>query len=83
MIRVSFRQGMLAGFALIVLFLGGVALHGWLLLERLVEQSRASSEYALQLTASIQELEERTIDIERSARQYLVLDDPVFNQRFE
>ena len=83
MIRVSFRQGMLAGFALIVLFLGGVALHGWLLLERLVEQSRASSEYALQLTASIQELEERTIDIERSARQYLVLDDPVFHQRFE
>jgi two-component system sensor histidine kinase GlrK len=37
MIRVSFRQGMLAGFALIVLFLGGVALQGWLLLERLVE----------------------------------------------
>ena len=83
MIRVSFRQGMLAGFAMIVLFLGGAALHGWLLLERLVEQSRSSSEYALQLTASIQELEERTIDIERSARQYLVLDDPVFHQRFE
>jgi two-component system sensor histidine kinase GlrK len=83
MIRVSFRQGMLAGFALIVLLLGGAALHGWLLLERLVEQSRASSEYALQLTASIQELEERSIDIERSARQYLVLDDPVFHQRFE
>ncbi len=83
MIRISFRNGMLAGFAMIVLLLGGAALHGWLLLERLVEQSRASSEYALQLTASIQELEERTIDIERSARQYLVLDDPVFHQRFE
>ena len=83
MIRVSFRQGMLTGFALIVLFLGGAALNGWLLLERLLEQSRTSSEYALQLTASIQELDERTIDIERSARQYLVLDDPAFRQRFD
>ena len=83
MMRVSFRQSMLAGFAMIVLLLGGAALQGWLLLERLVEQSRSSSESALQLTASIQELEERTIDIERSARQYLVLDDPVFFQRFE
>ena len=83
MIRISFRQGMLTGFALIVLFLGGAALNGWLLLERLLEQSRTSSEYALQLTASIQELDERTIDIERSARQYLVLDDPAFHQRFD
>ena len=83
MIRISFRQGMLTGFALIVLFLGGAALNGWLLLERLLEQSRTSNEYALQLTASIQELDERTIDIERSARQYLVLDDPVFHQRFD
>lgn len=83
MMRISFRQGMLAGFALILLFLGGAALHGWLLLERLVEQTRTGSEYALQLTASIQELDERTIDIERSARQYLVLDDPAFHQRFD
>lgn len=83
MIRISFRQGMLLGFSLVLLLLGGAALQGWLLLESLVEQSRARSEYALQLTASIQELEERTIDIERSARQYLVLDDPVFRQRFE
>ncbi len=37
----------------------------------------------MQLAASIQELEERTINIERSARQYLVLDDPLFHQRFE
>ncbi|MBK6358200.1 MAG: HAMP domain-containing protein [Betaproteobacteria bacterium] len=81
--RISFRQGMLLGFALIVLLLGGAAVQSWLVVERLVEQSRRSSEQAIQLTASIQELGERTIDIERSARQYLVLDNPVFRQRFD
>lgn len=74
---------MLLGFALIVLLLGGAAVQSWLVVERLVEQSRRSSEQAIQLTASIQELGERTIDIERSARQYLVLDNPVFRQRFD
>ena len=66
-----------------VLLLGGAALHGWLVVERLLDQSRRSSEQAIALTASIQELGERTIDIERSARQYLVLDDPLFRQRFD
>lgn len=74
---------MLTGFAVIVLLLGGVALRSWMLVEDLVEQSRRSSEQAIQLTAVIQELAERSIDIERSARQYLVLDDPLFRQRFD
>ncbi|AXS79992.1 ATP-binding protein [Dechloromonas sp. HYN0024] len=81
--RISFRQGMLLGFALIVLLLGGAAVQSWLVVERLVDQNRRSSELAVQLTASIQELGERTVDIERSARQYLVLDSPVFRQRFD
>jgi len=83
MIRISFRQGMLLGFTVIVLLLGGAALQSWLVLERLVEQSRQTSEQAIQLTAEIQELGERTIDLERSARQYLVLNDPLFRQRFD
>ncbi|MBI2277929.1 MAG: HAMP domain-containing protein [Dechloromonas sp.] len=83
MIRVSFRHGMLLGFALIVLLLGGAALRSWMVVERLVEESRRSSEQAIHLTAAIQELAERTVDIERSARQYLVLDDAVFRQRFD
>ena len=74
---------MLLGFAIIVLLLGGVALRSWILVENLVEQSRRSSEQAIQLTAAIQELAERSVDIERSARQYLVLDDPLFRQRFD
>jgi two-component system sensor histidine kinase GlrK len=81
--RISFRQGMLLGFMLIVLLLGGMAIQSWLVVERLVDQSRRSSEQAIQLTAAIQELGERTVDIERSARQYLVLDNPVFRQRFD
>ena len=81
--RISFRQGMLLGFTLIVLLLGGMAIQSWLVVERLVDQSRHSSEQAIQLTAAIQELGERTVDIERSARQYLVLDNPVFRQRFD
>ena len=81
--RISFRQGMLLGFALIVLLLGGAAVQSWLVVERLVEQSRRGSEQAIQLTAAIQELGERTVDIERSVRQYLVLDNPVFRQRFD
>lgn len=81
--RISFRQGMLLGFMLIVLLLGGVAVQSWLVVEHLVDQSRRNSEQAIQLTAAIQELGERTVDIERSARQYLVLDNPVFRQRFD
>ena len=81
--RISFRQGMLLGFLLVVLLLGGVAIQSWLVVERVVEQSRRNSEQAIQLTAAIQELGERTVDIERSARQYLVLDNPVFRQRFD
>jgi len=83
MIRISFRQGMLAGFALIVLLLGGVALHSWMLVETLVEQNRRISEQAILLTAAIQELAERSVDMERSARQYLVLEDPLYRQRFD
>ena len=81
--RISFRQGMLLGFALIVLLLGGVAVQSWLVVEHLVDQSRQSSDRAIQLMAAVQELGERTVDIERSARQYLVLDNPVFKQRFD
>lgn len=81
--RISFRQGMLLGFALIVLLLGGAAIQSWLVVERLVDQSRQSSDRAIQLMALVQELGERTVDIERSARQYLVLDNPVFRQRFD
>lgn len=83
MIRLSFRQGMLLGFVVLVLLLGGAALQSWRVVEELVKQSRAGSEQAIQLTALIQELSQRTVDIERSARQYMVLDDLIFRQGFD
>lgn len=82
MIRISFRQGLLLGFTVIVLLLGGAVVRSWLVVERLVEQSRRASAQAVELTAAIQELSDRSIDIERSARQYLVLGDPLLHQRF-
>lgn len=81
--RISFRQGMLLGFLLIVLLLGGAAVHGWRVVEGLVEESRALNERALAMSAALQALGERSVDIERSARQSLLLDDPVFRQRFD
>lgn len=83
MIRVSFRQSMFAGFLLIVAFLGWAGVRGWLLLERFAAQTRANGEIALQLSTSIQELGERTIELERSARQFMVLNDNAVLARFD
>ncbi len=74
---------MLCGFILIVLLLGGAAVRSWLVIEGLVEQSRQRGETALQVAALIQELAERTVDVERSARQSLVLEEPAFRERFD
>ena len=83
MIRVSFRQSMLAGFLLIVVFLGWAGVRAWVLLERFAAQSRTNGEIALQLSATIQELGERSIELERSARQFMVLDDNTVLARFD
>lgn len=82
-IRVSFRQSMLAGFMLIALLLGGAAARSWLVVEQFAQQSRRGSAQALELTEAIQDLGERTVDLERSARQYLVLSDAAVLTRFE
>jgi len=74
---------LLAGFAMIVLLLGGASLGGWLVVEHFVGQSRQNGEQALQAAASIQELGERTVDVARSARQFLVLQEPDIRQRFD
>ena len=83
MIRVSFRQSMLAGFLLIALLLGWAAVSSWLAFEQFAEQSRRGNEHALQLSAAVQDLADRTVDLERSARQFMVLDDVALLERFE
>ena len=83
MIRISFRQSMSAGLLLIVAFLGWAGAHAWFLLEHFARQSRENGALAVQVSTSVQELAERTIDIERSARQYAVLKDRAVLDRFE
>lgn len=83
MVRISFRQSMLAGFLLIVALLSWAAIRSWLTLEHFVEQSRRGSEQALQLSAAIQELSERTVDLERSGRQFMILEDADVLARFD
>lgn len=83
MIRMSFRQSMLAGFLLIAMLLSWAAVRSWFVLEQFVEQSRRGSEQALQLSGSIQELVERTVNLERSTRQFMVLNDPILLKRFD
>jgi len=83
LIRISFRQTMLAGFLLIAVLLSWAALRSWLVLEQFVEQSRRGNEQALQVSAAIQELAERTVDLERSARQFAILKDSALLARFD
>lgn len=53
------------------------------MLEQFVEQSRRGNEQALQLSASIQELADRSVDLERSTRQYMILNDAALIARFD
>ena len=74
---------MLAGFLLITLLLSWATVQSWLLLEHFVEQSQRGNEHAMQLKGSTQELTQRTIDLERTVRQYIVLNDPALLERFD
>ncbi|RZI84085.1 MAG: HAMP domain-containing histidine kinase [Rubrivivax sp.] len=81
--RASFRQLLVVAFLLIAGLLAAASLGGLFTLERLMAQSRAAAERAVQLTAGTQHLAERSVAMERAARQFMVLDDPVLLNRFE
>jgi len=78
----SFRQCLLAAFLLVALALGGAAAQAMLALEHVALQGRQASQDAATLTAQVQRLAERTVAMERSARQFLVLDDDGLRERF-
>jgi len=82
-LRPSFRQLLFAAFLLIAGLLATASLGGLFTLERLMAQSRASTERAAQLTTDARLLAERSVAMERSARQYLVLDDPALLRGYE
>ncbi len=80
--RLSFRQLLLTAFLLIVALLSATSVQALLTLERLASDGRQTAHDAVQLTEDAQRLAERTIAMERSARQFMVLNDPVFRTRY-
>ena len=75
-LRLSFRQTLLAAFLLIAGLLAAASLGGLFTLERVMAQSRAATESASLLAVDARQLVDLRVAMERSARQYIVLDDP-------
>lgn len=83
MSRLSFSYSLLASFLLIAAILGATALGGLITLEEFAARHRESVGDALKYSTAVQQLGERSVDMERSARQFLVLKDPLLRERFE
>ncbi|MDM7942829.1 MAG: ATP-binding protein [Hydrogenophaga sp.] len=81
-LRFSFPQLLLVAFLLIGLLLGAAALRALFSLEALMTQSRESAAQAIALSTAAQSLSERSLTMERAARQSLVLRDAQLRQRF-
>jgi two-component system sensor histidine kinase GlrK len=82
-LRPSFRQTLLAAFLLIAGLLAAASLEGLFTLERVMSRGRAETERASALAADVRTLAERSVAMERSARQYVVLDDPSLLRGFQ
>lgn len=81
--RYSFRQLLLVAFLLIATLLSAASLRGLFTLEGLLRQSSQGARQAVALSAAAQVMAERSVDMERAARQFLVLGDPGLRQRFD
>ena len=81
--RFSFRQLLVIAFLLIAALLGAASLRALFALEDLTLQSRDNAARALDLSGAAQSLRERSVSMERSARQSVVLDDRNLRQRFK
>ncbi|WP_066266895.1 sensor histidine kinase [Hydrogenophaga palleronii] len=80
--RFSFRQLLLVAFLLIGALLGVAAVRALFSLDTLMAQSRDSAAQAIALSTAAQSLSERSLTMERAARQSLVLRDNQLRQRF-
>lgn len=81
--RFSFRQLLVIAFLLIAALLGAASLRALFTLEDLTQQSRDSAARALELGSAAQSLSERSVSMERTSRQSVVLDDRVLRERFD
>jgi two-component system sensor histidine kinase GlrK len=81
--RCSFRQLLLVAFLLIAGLLVATSVRALFTLEGVAAHSRQASQQVVGMTEHLQRLQERTAAMERTARQFLVLDDPVFRTRYQ
>jgi two-component system sensor histidine kinase GlrK len=81
--RFSFRQLLLVAFLLIAGLLSAASLRGLFTLEGLLAQSAQGAQEALRFSAAAQLIGERSVEMERAARQFLVLGDLALRQRFD
>lgn len=80
--RCSFRQLLFVAFGLIALLIGASSVQALLTLERLARLGRETAAQTVLLAEQAQRLAERTQAMERSARQFMVLDEAVFRDRY-
>ena len=80
--KLSFQYWLLTAFLLIGLLLGGAALWSLYTVDRLMVQSQQRARQSIEMNASAQALAARSLDMERSARQSLVLADPALLEQF-
>lgn len=74
---------LLLAFVMMAVLLGAVSLSGLHTLQGLLAQSRATTAQAVGLNLATQSLAERSVGLERSARQYLVLQDESMRRSFD
>ena len=82
MSKISFRQLLFAAFILIALAPTVVSVQALLTLKKLTTMGYSFAAETIMLTEQLQRLSQRTRTMERSARQFLVLDDVVFRDRY-
>ena len=80
--RFSFRQLLVIAFLLIAALLGAASLRALFTLEDITLQSRDNAARALELSGAAQSLNERSVSMERTSWQSVVLDDRVLRRRF-
>ena len=79
----SFRTTLLLTVLLIAGALGAAAASGWIMLQDFARASREAGSGALNLTSAMQQIDERSLDMARSARQYAVLRDDGLRLRYD
>lgn len=81
--RTSFRGLLLVAFLLVPTLLAAVSVHGLYTLEQLMLGMRRDAQRVVGESVGAQRLAERTVTMERAARQYLVLGDEALRARFD